>query len=217
MRTVGARQAVEATRSGEAAGDGAGQGAAPLALAHTDWLYHRLTVTGPADGVAAFREGAAGAGVIPWRLDLDRMEEDWVHRLLAPPRRLGLAGARVLARQLRDAVALRHDAATGLVGHGRACRLDLHALVPVPDAMLRLGPDHPDALAWLWARWGTTAALRHVAAAPPPRLRQPLPAGTAAWRLRFWSADWTPWRALAQVATAWPDLRFDIQPDYDGP
>ena len=47
---------------------------APVAPAHTDWLYHDLTVTGPAGQVAAFRRAASGAGVIPWTLDLDRME-----------------------------------------------------------------------------------------------------------------------------------------------
>jgi hypothetical protein len=28
----------------------------------------------------------------------------------------------------------------------------------------------------------------------------------------FWSADWTPWRALAALAEHWPGLRFDAQP-----
>jgi len=33
--------------------------------------------------------------------------------------------------------------------------------------------------------------------------------------LSFWSADWTPWQALAQVAAHWPTLRFDTRPTYD--
>ena len=37
---------------------------APLRLPHTDWLFHRLTVTGPAATVAAFRTAVAGAGTI---------------------------------------------------------------------------------------------------------------------------------------------------------
>ena len=40
-------------------------GGAPLRLAHTDWLHHRLTVAGPNDAVAAFRAAAAGAGEHP--------------------------------------------------------------------------------------------------------------------------------------------------------
>ncbi len=193
----------------------------PLLLAHTDWLHHRLEVTGPCEPVAAFQAAAGGAGVVPWQLDLDRMEEDLFLLLAAPPppqrRRLSLAGARVLAGQLRDAVALRQEAATARVGRSRACALDLHALVPVPPEVLRLGPDHPDALAWLWAQWGTTAALRHVAVAPAPALRTPQPAGIATVRFTFWSADWTPWRALAVVAARWPAVRFELRPSYGVP
>jgi hypothetical protein len=59
--------------------------AAPLRLAHTDWLHHRLTVTGPPAAVAALERATAGAGVIPWQLDLDRLTEDVFHVLVAPP------------------------------------------------------------------------------------------------------------------------------------
>jgi hypothetical protein len=34
--------------------------------------------------------------------------------------------------------------------------------------------------------------------------------------ITFWSADWTPWRALTAVAERWPDLRFDVCPTYGG-
>ena len=190
---------------------------APLRLPHTDWLLHRLKVTGPAAGVAAFRRTASGAGTIPWRLDLDSLEEDWFHRLMDPEHRaLSLAGARVLAGQLRDAVEHRHSMAVARVGHSRACPFDLHALVPVPAAILQLGPDHPDALRWLWQHWGTTQPLRHVA---PETLAikgdgLPPPAGEDRLRLRFFSADWTPWRALQRIQADWPALRFDVRPDY---
>jgi len=40
------------------------------------WLYHHLTISGPADRVAAFAAAARGAGVIPWRLNVARIEED---------------------------------------------------------------------------------------------------------------------------------------------
>ena len=77
----------------------------PLRLTHTDWLHHRLLITGSAADLAAFRQAAAGAGTIPWCLDLDRMEEDFFHLLVAPPRAgalipparsVSLAGARIL-------------------------------------------------------------------------------------------------------------------------
>ncbi len=30
----------------------------------------------------------------------------------------------------------------------------------------------------------------------------------------FRSADWTPWAAIRHLRRAWPDLIFDIRPDY---
>ncbi len=114
--------------------------------------------------MAAFRTAASGAGTIPWRLDGDSLEEDWFHLLVNPAHRvLSLSDARVLAGQLREALEHRHAVAVARVGHSRACPLDLHELAPAPAAILLLGPDHPDALAWLWQHWGTTQALRHVA------------------------------------------------------
>ncbi len=107
--------------------------------------------------------------------------------------------------------------AVARVGHSRACPFDLHAMVPVPAAVLQLGPDHPDPLAWLWQHWGTTQALRHVAPATAPT-RAPvreLAVGEDKLRLSFWSADWTPWRAFGRIRADWPTLRFDVQPHYD--
>ena len=138
----------------------------------------------------------------------------------APPppqqRSLSLAGARILAGQLRDAVARRHDLALARVGHSRACPFDLHALLPVPADMLRRGPDDPVALAWLWAHWGTTDALRHVTAARAAVAdRRRADARAAVVTVHFWSADWSPWRALAAIGEGFPGLRFDLQPSYD--
>jgi hypothetical protein len=216
---------------------------APLRLAHTDWLYHRLQISGPATDLADFRAAAAGAGTVPWQIDLDRMAEDFFHLLVAPPARAGslipptrslsLAGARIVADQLCAAVTRRQVLAAAQVGHSRACLFDLHALAPVPDAVLRRGPDDPAALDWLWTHWGTTQTLRHVAddATEAAVLRTGAsdharegseharkgPAEEAVWAVRFWSADWTPWRALAQIAARWPTLRFDARPRYDTP
>jgi hypothetical protein len=200
---------------------------APLRLAHTDWLHHRLHIAGPAADLDSFRSAAAGAGTVPWQLDLDRMAEDFFHLLVAPPARAGslvppprslsLAGARIVADQLCAAVARRQAMAAAQIGHSRACPFDLHALVPVPDAVLRRGPDDPLALDWLWAHWGTTQTLRHVAADAAEAAAQcaRLPAGQAVWAVRFWSADWTPWRALARIAARWPTLRLTTRPSYD--
>jgi hypothetical protein len=241
-------------------------GGEPLRLSHTDWLHHRLLITGPDADLAALRTAAAGAGTVPWQLDFDRVEEDLFHLLAVPPaaagalhapaRSLSLRGARILAGQLREAAARRHTLATSQIGHSRACPFDLHALIPVPDVILRRGPDDPAALAWLWTHWGTMQTLRQVAvdeatgtvlqaqaseraregseraAARPkvPSMRQHRGKGVklardaregapgeAVWVLTFWSADWTPWRALAQLAASWPTLRFAARPTYDAP
>ena len=125
--------------------------------------------------------------------------------MLAGAGQLSLYGARLLAGQVRNAVARRHALAVASVGHSLACPFDLHALVPVPADILCLGPDHPEALDWLWAQWGTTHALRHVTAAddtgrPTKELAE----------IRFWSADWSPWRALEEIRAAWPLLWLDL-------
>lgn len=188
-----------------------------MRLPNPDWLHHRLTISGPPAALTAFRRAAGGAGVIPWHYDLDRMEEDFFHLLVAPPRPLSVAGARIFARQLRDAVGYRHDAAVRAIGTGGACPFDLHALVPVPAWALALGPDEPQSLAWLWEHWGTTEVLRHVTdeSGDPAAGKSPREAAPESWQLSFWSADWTPWRALHRLGLAWPALRFACRPSYD--
>ncbi len=197
-----------------------------MRLPNPDWLHHRLTISGPPEAVAAFKRAAAGAGIIPWHFDLDRMEEDFFHLLVAAPtpdgggqapRQLSIAGARIFARQLREAVGYRHDVAVRAVGTSRICPFDLHALVPVPAWVLALGPDEPQSLAWLWEHWSTTEALRCVTdeSGDPAAGKAPRNAEPESWQLSFWSADWTPWRALHHLALGWPVLRFACRPTYD--
>ena len=190
----------------------------PLSPPNTDWLRHDLVVSGPDADVATLRDGAAGAGVIPWiHSDDDLEEEDRVHALLRPPDGspgLSLAGARALARALRAAAEAHHQRVLAVAGRSRICPFDLHALVPVPDRILRLGPSHAASAAWLRQNWGTLQSLRHVRLrqdAPDRRLRR-----SARLRYEFWSADWTPWPALLALRARWPDVAFDLRPDYDG-
>jgi hypothetical protein len=202
-----ARQAGEGTPTGE-----------PLAPDHTDWLYHHLRVVGDPEAVAAFRAAAAGAGVIPWTHDRGAEAEAWLHRLVAPPapqrRSLSLEGARILAGQLRDAVEARGRLAAERAATRRACPLDLHRLLPIPAPLLRLGPYHAEARAWLWAEWGTTDALRGVVTLPVPSPRQPRRAEAGLFWVGFWSADWTPWPAILALRARWPALRIEVRPLY---
>jgi hypothetical protein len=122
-----------------------------------DWLYHHLTISGPVEIVENFATAARGAGVTPWHLDTAALEEDIFVRAVSQPasqRNLTVEGCRILARQFRERVEARQARAAALVGHSQNCPFDLHALLPVPEAILMLGPTHPQALAWLAAHWG---------------------------------------------------------------
>lgn len=189
---------------------------APAAIADAPhWLYHHLTIGGPAEPVAAFSEAARGAGVIPWQLDFDRIEEDVFLRAVAQPpetRRLTVAGCRILARQFRERVESRQAKACAQVGHSRACPFDLHALLPVPAALLALGPTDPAALAWLSAHWGITAGLRQVVARERPRAGRRMPAGHIVIGYGFFTDAETPHTAITALRDRWPALRFWLVP-----
>lgn len=186
-----------------------------LCLPNPEWLSNILTVVGPSADLADFRSTASGPGAVPWQPDYDRLQEDWLHQLLAPrPVRRGISveGARILTGQMREAIeTLQTQAGQGPGGDTQICALDLHALVPVPGHLLRLGPNDPVVLAWLWENWGTTWMLRHVEEAPKGHAGVIVPEGHDAVCLRFWSADWTPWRALATVRMRWPTLTLHVR------
>ncbi len=212
---AGPRAATPAIAASAHAGQGERTEPSVLALAAPDWLAHTLTVSGPADRVAAFRAAAAGPGMLPLQ-DRARLEEDVLHALLAPPpalRRISLTGARILAGQIGDRIEI---CAARAAGRGRLCPLDLNALIPVPQALSGLPPDDPRLSAWLWRHWGTTWPLRQVVASPAAPAPPPPPAGQTLCCYRFWSADWTPWPALRTIRTGWPDLRFVIDVHYGG-
>jgi hypothetical protein len=96
----------------------------------------------------------------------------------------------------------QHEDAVSRVGASKACPFDLHALAPVPFPILRLGPDDPKAMAWMWEHWGTTWSLQRVE-------RLPCPAGL---KVGFFSADWSPWSAVRTCRERWPGLTFEVKP-----
>jgi hypothetical protein len=179
------------------------------------WLYHHLTISGPASTVTAFGEAARGAGVVPWRLDGTRLEEDVFHLAASQPRpirALTVEGCRILARQFRDRVEDRAAQAAVLVGRSRACPFDLHTLLLVPEAIVALGPTHPNAEAWLSAHWGLTDSPRQVAERPGATAGRRLPNGYRVIGYSFFTAQETPHVAVAALGRRWPALRFDLRP-----
>jgi len=179
------------------------------------WLYHHLTITGPADRVAAFAEAARGSGIVPWRVDGARIEEDIFNLAASQPkeiRALTIEGCRILARQFRERVEARGARAAGLVGVSRACPFDLYALLPVPADIMTYELTHPKAQAWLREHWGLTDAPRQVVLRPQATAGKRLPAGHTVLGYGFFTGGDTPQAAVAKIAAAWPDLRFVLQP-----
>lgn len=183
-----------------------------LCLPSPEWLPHVLIVAGPLADLVAFRRAAAGPGIIPWATDYDRLEEDWVNAMLTPSpveRGISVEGARILAGQLRERIEQQAQRAAEAAFGKKGCPLDLHALVSVPPRVLRLGPDDPAAIAWLWENWTTTWALRGVEEIEADH-DAALPEGHGAVCFRFWSADWAPWNALVAIRSRWPSINVQV-------
>ncbi len=179
------------------------------------WRYHHLTVSGPGETVAAFAEAARGCGIVPWAHDFAWVEEDVFNLAAAQPpaqRPLTIAGCHILARQFRERVEAHHAKAMALVGHSRACPFDLQVLLPVPAAILQLGPTHPRALTWLAENWGVTDSLRQVRERDKPKAGRRLPAEHRMIGYSFFTAAGTPHAAIAQIGASWPALGFMLQP-----
>jgi len=185
------------------------------AMAQPAWLYHHLTITGPAGVVAGFAAAARGSGVVPWQIDSAALQEDVFNLAAAQPpaqRSLSIEGCRILARQFRDRAEARQARAVALAGRSWACPFDLHTLLPVPFMILQHGPTHPVALAWLAAHWGTRDGLRQAAARPGARPGRRLPRDHAVLGYGFFTSGDTPRAAVAQLAARWTPLHFVLQP-----
>jgi len=178
------------------------------------WRYHHLTITGPAATVEEFAVAARGAGIIPWQFDTATLEED-VFNLAAsqPPhlRSLSIDGCRLLARQLRDRVEARAAKALQLSEKSKACPFDLHTLLPVPEAILRMGPSASASVAWMEEHWGISGRLHQVATRPGAKPGRRLRKNEACLGFGFFAWAATPGVAVTQIAAKWPDLRFVLQ------
>ena len=149
--------------------------------------------------------GGGRGGATPWHLpDLDLAEEDRVLSLVKPQDGspgLRIAAARVLAPQLRTAVEDYQQRVIAAAGRSRACPFDLHALLPVPYAHPRQGPDDPASIAWLRRRWGTIQSFVRN----PPRRDTGCGGGAAPP-----STTWRRCGTLGSGSSSGPQLGLDV-------
>jgi hypothetical protein len=199
------RRPTSAIRAAEHAREGAAARDAP------DWLFHHLTISGPAAAVDDFAAAARGSGVTPWQLDISDVEETVFNLAVSRPptqRNLTVKGCRILARQFRERVEMRQARAAEQIGRSFVCPFDLHALLPVPAPILQLGPTHPDALIWLAAHWGVTDRLRQVVVRDNATAGRRLPKAHALIGYSFFTHRETPDAAIGQLGARWPMLGF---------
>jgi hypothetical protein len=167
------------------------------------WLPGTLTVRGPMEATATFRDAARGPGAVPWAWDPVHEEA----RLLAL-----LAGSGRSARGLVQAIRVQQEATHGRLlaaaaQPGGGCALDLHRLLPVPAALLATGEDAPESARWLRTHWGPLVPLREV------RLKQGQARGRGqqGWLIyRFLARARLPTPAVARLERRWPELAFEL-------
>jgi hypothetical protein len=165
--------------------------------------------------VENFAAAARGAGVVPWRLDGADIEDTVFNLAIAQPahrRTLTVEGCRILARQFRDRVEAHQARAAVQVGRSLACPFDLHALLPVPDAILQRGPTHPASQAWLSAHWGVRDRLRQVSVREGATAGRRLKRGHTVIGYGFFTPGQTPHAAIGHCEIHWPALRFALVP-----
>ena len=176
------------------------------------WLYHHLTITGPAADVATFADAARGPGVIPWHVDYAQVEEDVFHRAVAARGALSIEGCHRLARQFCQRIEAHEAKAAALIGTSLACPFDLHVLLPIPAETLRRGPEDPLSLDWLATHWGTRDELRKIVERPNRSAGRRLPAGHRVISYGFFTSGETPRAAIDALGARWPALRFTLTP-----
>ena len=183
-----------------------------LANSDTTFLYAHLTVAGPEREVGEFERRARGPGVIPWYFDGDVLEEDiFLMAIQAPDRSLTVEGCRILAHQFRLRAEERHSQVLALVEAGNTrCPLDLHALLPVPESLLRRGLSDSRSRAWLRKQWGVETALCKVVVLPEKKNQSTKSIKNRALQYGFFSEKSLPERAVRRLTELWPALHFTL-------
>ena len=101
----------------------------------------------------------------------------------------------------------------GLVGRSRACPFDLHALLPVPAAILQLGPTDPRCPGLAGGALGDApTGCARSASGQSRRLAGGCRPAMRVVGYGFFTAGETPQAAIARLGARWPALHFVLQP-----
>ncbi|MBO1360255.1 hypothetical protein J2D73_10700 [Acetobacter sacchari] len=129
----------------------------------------------------------------------------------APDRSLTVEGCRILAHQFRLRAEEQHSQVLALAEAGDTrCPLDLHALLPVPENLLRRGQSDSRSRAWLREQWGVENALRKVVVLPEKKSRSTKSIKSRALQYGFFSEKSLPERAVMRLTELWPALNFTL-------
>ena len=179
-----------------------------------DFIWNTLEVKGPLEARADFLAAASGPGFIDWRPEWYSVYEQIYFGVMASGAPSKVAATRV-AGKLRDRFWRAHGAARRAAEvDPHRIPLDLNALIPIPEEVLRRG-FLPAGQAWIQAHWGVAWPPRNVSFAMEHRRVGSGLEPVAVFR--FLTEDWSPWMAFAHMRARWPDLRFVLTPSYFGP
>jgi hypothetical protein len=175
-----------------------------------DYIFNRLEVEGPAEPLHDFLGAASGPGFIDWNPNWYDVYEHIYYALMRAGMPTVAAGEK-LARKFEDIAWRAHErerVAAELDQHRQP--LDLNALFPIPQAVLRKGFAE-GGQEWIWANWGVPWPIRRVKFAMEHRRGAGLKPVAV---FDFLSEDWSPWIALKRMRERWPELRFDLRTEY---
>ncbi len=187
-----------------------------MVMPSPDWVRCLVTVdaAGP-ESLDGVRTNCLGFTQGTWYADFDRLEEQWLHTLLASrgDSRLTVEAARGLARRLRMVAEQQHDRLTG--GGGAPSPFDPHRIAPLPQAILDQGCDAPSSLAAMFEAWGCGGELVHAREVPGGAPWVTAWAGANElryrWAVEFYAPDWTPWRLASRLAQDHPTVKVTLR------
>ncbi len=187
-----------------------------MLTADADWLWHRLEVTGPDQALQEFVMNAQGPGFVDWTWPPSEEREYWAAIALRGGAPSPAAAAKLAKRYADYMWWTIADARTAADCGYSIQALDLNALQPIPRKILRVGW-RDGGKDWCWQHWGTCLPLRKTSFRFEHRPQRTKDGIEVVAVYEFASADWSPWRAIANWQRNSNALRFRLKPFYDIP